>query len=127
MTASSSVVIIKMKEVIRTSKCSNDMRDSMKDHIIKQIGNKGFGVFALRNFKKGEHIFYVDLTKLKRYTVREIDENSDLNGDHSDYVGHGKYVVNHSPASYMNHSCDPNCYVKMRKIAIKDVYALRDI
>lgn len=99
----------------------------MKDHVIKQTRNKGLGVIALRIFKKGEHIFHVDLTKLKRYTVREIDGNPELNGDHSDYVGHGKYVVDHSPASYMNHSCDPNCYVKMRTIAVKDVYALRDI
>jgi len=27
----------------------------------------------------------------------------------------------------MNHSCAPNCYIKMKIIAIKDVYALRDI
>lgn len=99
----------------------------MKDFMIKETRSKSLGVFALRNFKKGEHIFHVDLTKLKRYTVREIDGNSELNGDHSDYVGRGKYVVNHSPVSYMNHSCDPNCYVKMKTIAIKDVYALRDI
>lgn len=27
----------------------------------------------------------------------------------------------------MNHSCDPNCYFKMRSIAVYDVYAFRDI
>lgn len=99
----------------------------MKDYIIKKTKDKGLGVFALRDFKRGEHVFHVDLTKLKRYTVKEIEGNPGLGGDHSDYVGHGKYVVDHSPASYMNHSCDPNCFVKMKTIAIKDVYALRDI
>jgi len=99
----------------------------MKDYIIKKTRDKGLGLFALRDFKRGEHIFHVDLTKLKKCTVKEIDGNPKLDGDHSDYVGHGKYVVNHSPASYMNHSCDPNCFVKMKTIAIKDVYTLRDI
>ncbi|MFQ6128896.1 MAG: SET domain-containing protein [Thermoplasmata archaeon] len=99
----------------------------MKDFIIKKTKNRGLGVFTLRDFKRGEHIFHLDLTKLERYTVKEIDENPELHGDHADYVGHGKYVVDESPASYMNHSCEPNCYVKMKTIAIKDVYALRDI
>lgn len=99
----------------------------MKDHIIKKTKKKGLGVFTLRDIKKGEHIFHIDLTKLRRYTVKEIDEDPKLNGDHSDYVGHGKYVVDHSPGSYINHSCSPNCYVKMITIPVKDVYALRDI
>ena len=47
--------------------------------------------------------------------------------NHCDYVGHGKYVIDLSPESYMNHSCDPNCYVIMKTIAINDIYALRDI
>ncbi len=99
----------------------------MKNYTIKRTRNKGLGVFTLRDYKKGEHIFHVDLTKLKRQTVKEIDENHNVEGDHSDYVGHGKYVIDHSPASYMNHSCDPNCYVKMKTIVVKDVYAMRDI
>lgn len=99
----------------------------MKDFIIMKTKHKGLGLFALRDFKQGERIFHLDLTKMKRYSVKEIDGNPDLNGDHADYVGHGKYVVDDSPASYMNHSCDANCYVKMKSIAIKDVYAMRDI
>ena len=27
----------------------------------------------------------------------------------------------------MNHSCDPTCYYHMRSIAVKNVYALRDL
>ena len=99
----------------------------MDDFIIKKTRKKGLGVFALKSIKKGEHIFHSDLTRLKRYTVKEIEEDPKLNGDHSDYVGHGKYVVDDSTFSYMNHSCDPNCYVKMKTIQISDVYALRDV
>ena len=32
-----------------------------------------------------------------------------------------------SPASYINHSCDPNVYVKNRSIKVKDYYSFRDI
>ena len=99
----------------------------MAIYTLKKIGDKGAGVFATRDIKQGEHIFYKDLTKLKRYTVQEIDDNPDLDGDHADYVGNGKYVIDDSPFSYMNHSCEPSCYCKMSSIAIKDIYALRDI
>lgn len=60
-------------------------------------------------------------------SVEEIDSAPGIDGDHSDYAGWGRYVVDHSPGSYINHSCDPNCYVKMRSIRVKDVYALRGI
>jgi SET domain-containing protein len=99
----------------------------LKTFIITDTLDKGLGVFASRDVKKGEHIFHVDLRGLKKYSVDEIDENPELEGDHADYVGRGKYVIDHSPASYMNHSCSPNCYVKMRTIAVKDVHALLDI
>jgi SET domain-containing protein len=99
----------------------------MKDFVIRKTKEKGLGVFAVREIQKGEHIFHVDLTGLARYTVQEIDENTQVDGDHSDYIGHGKYVVDDSPASFMNHSCDPNCIVTMERIGVKDVYAQRDI
>lgn len=103
----------------------------MKDFNIRESEIEGLGVFAQRDFKRGEHVFHVDLTKLKRYSLKEFPrlrkEHPELDLRHSDHVGNGKYVIDYSPASYMNHSCDPNCYSKMRTIAIKDVYALRDI
>lgn len=105
----------------------------MKNFIIKKTKHKGLGLFAARDFMEGEHILHVDLTGLGKFSLEEIPllvkENPELKKilNHCDYVGHGKYVIDRSPASYMNHSCDPNCYVKCRTIAIRDVYALRDI
>jgi hypothetical protein len=96
-------------------------------HKLKPTSGTGHGVFAARSIKQGELIFHIDLRSLVKMTPAEIDAHPELDGDHSDYVGRGKYVVDDSPASYMNHSCDPNCYYKMRSIAVKDVYALRDI
>ncbi len=99
----------------------------LEDFIIKETEAKGLGIFTTRDIKKGEHVFHTDLRNLRKYTVEEIDGNPELDGDHSDYIGHGLYAVDHSPSSYMNHSCDPNCYVKMKTIAVKDTYAFRDI
>ena len=93
--------------------------------VLKETENKGVGVFATRLIKQGEHLFHLDLRKLRAYSVPELEGHPE--GDHADYVGRGKYVIDHSPASYMNHSCDPNCYCKMKAIGVKDIYAARDI
>lgn len=96
---------------------------------IKKSTIKGKGVYATRDIVKNEHLFHVDLNQLPNYTLDEIAKNSILNAnsDHSDYFGNGRYVIDLSPASYINHSCSPNCYEKMKTITIKDIYALRDI
>jgi len=62
------------------------------------------GVFATRKIKKGGHRLHVDLGGLPTYSLEELEHHPD--GDHTDYVGHGKYVINHSPASFLNHSCE---------------------
>jgi SET domain-containing protein len=96
---------------------------------IKDTENKGKGLFATQLIKKGEFLFHLDLTQLPRYTLNEISQNPELSkiAEHADYVGNGKYVIDLSPPSYINHSCVPNCVVKMKSIAIKDVIAFRDI
>ena len=103
----------------------------MASYIMKQTSETGFGVFAAEDLKQGEHIFHVDLSGIEKYTLSElesaVEQCPELDGDHANYVGHGKYVIEDTPASYMNHSCEPNCYFKMKTIAVYDVYALRDI
>jgi len=94
---------------------------------IRETEGKGYGLFASRDIRRGEHILRIDLRPLRRYTLQQLEEHVELDGDHADYVGHGRYVIDHSPGSYMNHSCDPTCTYQMRSIAVKDVYAARDI
>lgn len=96
---------------------------------IKKSTIKGKSVYATRDIVKNEHLFHIDLNQLPSYTLDEIAGNPklDAKGDHSDYVGNGRYVIDFSPASYINHSCSPNCIEKMKTIVIKDIYALRDI
>lgn len=93
---------------------------------IKKSNIQGKGLLTTRDIKKGTHILHVNLTKLKTYTFAEI-KASGIDSEHWDYVGRGKYVLDNSPAAYLNHSCDPNCVVKMKTIAVKNVYAERDI
>jgi SET domain-containing protein len=103
----------------------------MAMYVLKKTSAKGYGVFAAKDIRQGEHIFHVDLNVFEKYALDELErvvaENPELDGDHANYVGHGKYVIEDTPASYMNHSCAPNCYFQMRSIAVYDVYALRDI
>lgn len=96
---------------------------------IKRSGIQGKGVFATLDIKKNKHLFRLNLDLLPSHSLEEIENDPKLKviGDHSDFVGDGRYVIDLSPPSYMNHSCNPNCYVRMKSITIKDVYALRDI
>jgi SET domain-containing protein len=98
---------------------------------VQRTLDKGLGVFAARDIGQGEHIFHVDLREFKRYTLDELEHevhtHPELDGDHANYAGHGKYVIEDTPASYMNHSCTANCYFKMKSIVVYDVFAFRDI
>lgn len=98
----------------------------MKIFTIKKAGKKGHGVFATRNIKKGEHVIKCNLTKLKQYTPKDIEE-SGIDSEHWDEVGRGKWVLDFSPASYIDHSCNPNCVSKYYTLKKKDIIAFRDI
>jgi len=98
-----------------------------RDVIVKDAGKKGRGLFANRDFKKGEVILFYDLiTVKKRYTLEEI-ERSGIDSEHREYVRRGKYVLDYSPASYVNHSCDPNAYVEFKTLSKKYLIALKPI
>ena len=99
----------------------------MKIFIIKKSVIKGKSLFTNKNIKKGEKIFHLNLNRLRRYSLEEIKKIKKINKEHLDYVNDGKYVVDYSPASYINHSCNPNCYVKIINNYERDVFTLRNI
>jgi hypothetical protein len=93
----------------------------------KESPGKGKGLYAARDFKPGEEILYIDLTRIKKtYTQGEI-ERSGIDSDHWDYIGDGKYVLDYSPASYVNHSCDPNAYFEFTEPGKKYLIAIKHI
>ncbi len=100
-------------------------RCNMKSYRIKKSKIHGNGLFANKNFKKGELIFGVDISKLPR--IKSEDKLSEEEELHVDYAGRGKYVVGTHPYVYINHSCNPNVLVKHETIARSKFYAIRNI
>ena len=95
--------------------------------MVRAVGVKGLGLFANRDFDAGEAILFYDLTKYKeRYTLDEI-RVSGIDSEHWEYVGRGKYVLNTSPAAYVNHSCDPNAYVEFKTLGKRCLIAIKPI
>ncbi|MGC9605576.1 MAG: SET domain-containing protein [Minisyncoccia bacterium] len=94
--------------------------DALKGVTIKDAGVKGRGIFALRDFKKGELV--LGWNKENRFLSEE--EISDLPEGEKKYVAlcNGKYLLISEPERYMNHSCDPNT---INENGLD--YALRDI
>jgi len=84
---------------------------------------EGFGVFAAQPFRSGEAVLAID-------DSRVVDETHPLSpGDdprHCDYLEAGKVVLMQSPERHINHSCDPNSYVKTIE-GKRMVIAWRDI
>ncbi len=101
----------------------------MKKFQIKKTTRKGNGLLATTDIKKWEIILQKDISKLRKHSLKEISENPRLkkHSDHCDYAGHGKYVIDLSPSSYVNHSCDPNAYIEFRNLNKDKLIAIKDI
>ncbi len=92
----------------------------IKDVIVKKAGKKGKGVFALKNFKKGEFIFRDKKGKIvKRKDVNKLSKDDQK---HLNEVDEEPFEIMQSPGKYINHSCNPNAIPKGRSI-----YALKPI
>ena len=75
----------------------------------------GKGVYATRDFQKGERVIEVGGTLVKQRSIYTIQ------------VARNLHVMPRSPGKFLNHSCDPNLGVKMNQHGLPDFYALRDI
>lgn len=88
---------------------------------------QGQGVFALRSIARGEVIHRIDDSRL---VDDEHPIRSDLgeNAEHRDWLPDGTTVLMQAPASYINHSCDPNVFVysvdrRRFILAVRDIAA----
>lgn len=92
----------------------------MKDIIVKNSKIEGKGVFANRNFKKGEIVIKYDTSVL--LTKDEVDKLPQSEKKYVSYFNDGKYILHQPPARYANHSCDANtCAKEIGDIAIRDI------
>lgn len=97
----------------------------MKKFVVKKAGKKGKGLFTTAPLWENECIFSVDLSDLQ--PPRPGTKLSKEEWNHLDYAGRGKYVISAHPYVYINHSCDPNVYIKHETIARSSFFALRGI
>ncbi len=95
----------------------------MKNNVeVKKSTKQGKGVFACKDFKKGDLVLEIDDSHIVTDESKLTKEQYEC---HCDYLA-DKVVLMQEPEVYINHSCDPNVYVKTEK-GIRNVYALRDI
>jgi len=90
-----------------------------KDFIIKKSAISGKGVFANKNFKKGEVVIKWSLDKIlnkQEVDLLPIKEKQYI-------VKQGKkYILMQPPARYVNHSCNSNTVPKNNcDVAIRDI------
>lgn len=86
-----------------------------------QSNIQGKGVFAGSDFKKGEVILDIDDSNI-------VDDQAKLPAEERewcDYLG-DKTVLMQEPERYINHSCEPNTFVRTIE-GVRKVIAMRDI
>ena len=77
---------------------------------------RGDGVFATRSFQPGETVM-----------VGEIDRRLPQNHSHATQIGPTEYVQLSGLGSKVNHSCDPNCGIRVNDAGAPDLVARRNI
>jgi len=90
----------------------------MTDVIVKKSKINKKGVFANKNFKKGEVVLEWHPKALKESEVRKMPSDK----RHYVYKSADKYFLMQSPEKYVNHSCDANTEARNgRDIAVRDI------
>lgn len=97
-------------------------RDTMvKQHIkggiaLKITSGKGEGIFATKAFNIGE-------TVLKG----QIEQSLSANHSHASQIGEHEYVLHAGLVPKVNHSCNPNCGVRVNESGAHDFVAMKAI
>jgi SET domain-containing protein len=89
-----------------------------KDIVIKKSKIIGKGVFAARDFKKGEMVLKLEP---KEITKKEAEKVSSREAHYLWHFGK-KYFLMQPPGRYVNHSCDANTTVRKNcDVAKRDI------
>ena len=88
--------------------------------IVKKSKISKFGVFAAKNFKKGEIVLKWKPNKI--LTKKQVDKLPKSEKHYVSSYAPGEYLLQQAPERYVNHSCNPNTEVKNNcDTAIKDI------
>ena len=77
---------------------------------------KGEGVFATRSFRTGETVM-----------VGVIDRELDHNDAHASQISADRFVLHGGLIAKVNHSCEPNCGIRLNPSGAHDFVARRPI
>ncbi len=92
---------------------------------VKESSINGMGVFASKNIAKGELVLAIDDSRVVTLEL-PLDESKGEFEYHCDYLAGGKVVLMQFPERHINHSCDPNTFVKTI-LGVRYVFALGPI
>lgn len=96
---------------------------NMGNIVLKRSKIHGDGVFANRDFKKNETILLIDDSDVVVDPSKLTEKQFRFD---CDYLANGKVVLMKEPERSINHSCNPNSYIKTID-NIRHVLAMRNI
>jgi SET domain-containing protein len=97
----------------------------MPDVVVKASPIHGTGVYAAADLQKGAAVLRIDDSR--RVTLEDpLDESKGEFDYHCDYLADGRVVLMRPPERHINHSCDPNTFVRTI-LGVRYVFALRRI
>jgi len=108
------------KAIART--CYIFVKNMSRNVIVKDSATSGKGVFSERNFEQGDFVLAIDDSKIVTDNSKLTEQQHEFDLDYVD----GKTILMQEPEKYINHSCDPNVYVKTTNY-IRNIYAMKPI
>ena len=97
----------------------------MAEVAVKQSPINGLGVFPLNSISRGELVLAIDDSRVVTPAF-PLDTSKGELEYHCDYLAGGKVVLMQFPERHINHSCDPNTFVKTI-LGVRYIFALRPI
>lgn len=85
-------------------------------NIVKKTALKGNGVFAEEKIASGKTVL-----------IGTIEKELTANHSHASQIGLDRFVLHNETIRMVNHSCNPNCGIKVNATGAHDFVAIRDI
>lgn len=83
---------------------------------LRNTAGKGEGIFATKCFKAGEIVM-----------IGRIKEKVFMNHSHASQTGENEYVLHAGSITKVNHSCHPDCGIRLNETGAHNFVAMRDI
>jgi SET domain-containing protein len=96
------------------------------DVVVRKSRIQGKGLFAARDFKKGEVVLRWNLAHI--LTVVEVAALPPPEQKYVSVFENGTFILFQSPERYVNHSCEPNTQAKERcDVALRNIHSGEEI